>query len=436
MSKKQMKLGLLLEGSGRSNAEWRHPAMPRNAGTHFGRHKELTLLAEQGKFDVAFLPDTLYVTPQVSHSYVNRFEAVTGMAALAAVTSRIGLVATVSTTYSEPFNVARQILSIDHISDGRAGWNLVTGDPQGEAENFGPAKLVSHEERYRMAEEFLQVVEGLWDSFEDDALVQDKEKNIFLDPTKLHTLNHHGQFFNVKGPINARRSVQGRPVVFTATSSESGKSFSGRCVNGVFTIGDIAQNQALTRDIKSAAKLAGRDPSQVLIMAGIRPVIADTMEEAEAIDLETRRLIGHEGAFRFLRRYFLHYDLSRHGLDEPFPADLAGKTEGYQGDVGRMIKIAEEEKLTVRQFVERFGYPKTGWVGTPERIADELQKWFENGACDGFMVGEFLPGQLRNFVEKVVPILQERGLSRKEYEGSTLREHLGLHRPENMFVRR
>lgn len=433
MSKKQMKLGLLLEGSGRSNAEWRHPDMPRNAGTHFGRHKELTLLAEQGKFDVAFLPDTLYAAPHLSHSYMNRFEAVTAMSALAAVTSRIGLVATISTTYSEPYNVARQILSMDHISDGRAGWNLVTGDPKGEAENFGPAKLVSHEERYRMAEEFLKVVEGLWDSYEDDALVQDKEKNIFLTPAKLHTLNHKGQYFNVKGPINMRRSAQGRPVVFTATSSEAGKTFAGRCVNGVFTIGNIAENQALSRDIKGVAKLASRDPSEVLIMTGIRPVIADTMEEAEAINLETRRAIGHDGAFRFLRRYF-DYDLSRHDLDEPFPTDLLGDTEGYKGDVGRMIKAAKEEKLTVGQFVERFGYPKVGFVGTPEKIADELQEWFESGACDGFMIGEFLPGQLRSFVEKVVPILQERDISRKEYNGSTLRENLGLHRPVNMFV--
>lgn len=431
-----MKIGLFLEGSGRNNSEWRHPEMPLFAGTHFGRHKEQTLIAEQAKFDLAFIADTLFAGANVPVHFMNRFEAVSAMAALASVTSRIGLVSTISTTFTEPYNLARQILSIDHISGGRAGWNLVTTDPKGAGDNFGLEKAISHEERFKIAKEYLDVIEGLWDSYEDDALVQDKDHNIFLDPTKLHTMDHRGQYFRVKGPLNICRSPQGRPVVFTATSSDDGKSFAGRRVDAVFTVGDISQNQALYREVKALAAEAGRASSQVLIMPGVRPIIAATTKKAQEIEREQRRQVGHDGAFRFLRRYFADYDLGKHNLSDPFPKHLFEENESYQGDVRRMAKAVEEENLTVGEFVERFGYPPSIFVGSPEKVASEMQRWFETEACDGFMYAECLPGQLRLFADNVVPILQEMGVFRTEYEGTTLREHLGLDRPQNVHLRR
>lgn len=437
MTKGKMKLGFLLEGAGRSAADWRHPAMPPFAGTNFQRHKEQTLIAEAAKADLVFFADTLFIDANSPPHRMDHFEAVTIMAALASVTSHIGLIGTISSTFTEPFNLARQVLSLDHISGGRAGWNLVTTDPKGPGANYGRAEEIAHKARFELADEYLTVVEGLWDSFEDDALVQDRENDVFLDPNKLHTLDHKGAFLQVKGPLNIHRSRQGRPVVFTATQSEDGKAFASRRVDCIFCQSNsLAEAQAYYEDVKSRGAAVGRDRTQLAIMPGIKPLVAATQEEAERLYSEREMEIGIQGALKYLGRFFKNYDFSGHDLDAPFPAHLLDEfIESVQGDILRMKKAVEEDNVTLREMARRFGLPKGTFVGTPEYVADLMQQWFENDACDGFVIGETLPGQFQIFTDTVVPILQARGLFRTEYEGSTLRESLGIAPPENVFVR-
>lgn len=431
-----MKLGFLLEGAGRSAADWRHPDMPPLAGTNFERHKEQALIAEDAKADLVFFADTLFIDANSPPHRITHFEAVTIMSALASVTSHIGLIGTISSTFTEPYNLARQMLSLDHISGGRAGWNLVTTDPKGPGANYGRSEEIAHNLRFKIADEYLTVIEGLWDSFEDDALVQDRENDIFMDPSKLHTLNHKGEFLSVKGPLNIHRSQQGRPVVFTATQSEDGKAFASRRVDCIFCQSNSkGEAQAFYADVKTRAEAAGRDRTQLAIMPGIKPLVAETQEEAERLYVEREMEIGIDGALKYLGRFFKNYDFSGHDLDAPFPAHLLDEfIESVQGDILRMKKAVEEDDVTLREMARRFGLPKGTFVGTPDFVADLMQEWFEADACDGFVIGETLPGQFRKFTDTVVPILQARGILKTEYPGTTLRESLGLKRPENIFV--
>jgi FMN-dependent oxidoreductase (nitrilotriacetate monooxygenase family) len=432
-----MKLGLMPEGGGRTGTDWMHPGMPPFPGTNFAKHKEQALIAESFKADFFFVADTLWADEVSPPHRLDRFEAMTLLAAIASVTTHIGLVGTLSTTYSEPFNIARQVLSLDHLSGGRAGWNLVTTDPKGSSDNYGKFQAVSHTERYAIGAEAYAVVTGLWDSFEDDALPQDREKGVFLLPDKLHALNHKGKYFESKGPLNLHRSVQGRPVVFTATASDDGLAFAARYVDCVFTPGSygLGVNQDFYRKLKAKAVEYGRDPDSVSILPGCMPLIAPTREAAQAIQEARRREIGVEGAIKYLSGSFHGFDLRKYELDAPFPLGAIEKVaEGFKGNMMHMLRIAREESLTLRQFAMRFGFPKDNYVGTAEDVADEMQEWFEGKACDGFMLVESQPGQLRMFADHVAPILRERGLLRRDYAGTTLRENLGLARPENQFA--
>ena len=432
-----MKLGIMPEGAGRTGSDWLHPGMPPYPGTNFEKHKEQALIAEEFKADFFFVADTLWADDVSPPHRLDRFEATTLLAAIAAVTTNIGLVGTMSTTFCEPFNIARQILSLDHISNGRAGWNLVTTDPKGSSDNYGRFHGISHRERYEIGAEAYQVVTGLWDSFEDDALPQDKEREVFLVPEKLHALNHKGKYFEAKGPLNLHRSRQGRPIVFTATASDEGLAFAARYADCVFTTNayGMGVNQESYRKLKAKAVECGRTPDSVAILPACAPLIAPTREAAQDVQAGRRQTIGLQGAINYLSGSFHGFDLRKYGLDDPFPLSaIESLAEGFKGNMMQMLRIARDESLTVRQFAMRFGFPKDHFVGTAEDIADEMQEWIDQEACDGFMLVESQPGQLRMFADSVAPILRERGLLRREYPGTTLRESLGLARPENQFV--
>jgi len=401
-------------------------------GIRNGRKK-----AEEGKFDFVFIADGLYITEKSIPHFLNRFEPLTILSALAAVSSKIGLVGTVSTSYSEPFTIARQFASLDMISGGRAGWNVVTSPLEGSALNYGKTEKEhpTHPERYRIANEYLEVVTGLWDSWEDDAFVRNKETGVFFDPDKMHTLNHKGKYFSVKGPLNIARSKQGQPVVFQAGASEDGKDFAAKVANAIFTGQEtIEEAKSYYDDVKGRAKAAGRNPDEIIILPGIGPIIGRTHEEAELKYKQLANLVSIERALDFLGRYYEHHDFSQYPLDKPFPELGELGRNSFQSVTDRMKIWAKEEGLTLREVALRVATPKPTLLGTPDTIADKLQRWFEAGAADGFIVAASHPGGLEDFVDQVVPILQERGLFRKDYEADTLRGNLGIPFPVNRFA--
>ncbi|MFM9277436.1 LLM class flavin-dependent oxidoreductase [Paenibacillus jiagnxiensis] len=433
---KQLKLGALLHGVGGGTSMWRHPDARPDASVNFELYKQWVRKAEEGKFDLIFIADGLYINEKSIPHFLNRFEPLTILSALAAVSKNIGLVGTLSTTYSEPFTVARQFASLDMISGGRAGWNVVTSPLEGSALNYGGREHPEHDKRYEIATEYLEVTRGLWDSWEDDAFVRDKESGVFFDPGKLHTLNHQGKFFSVKGPLNIARSKQGQPVVFQAGSSEVGKNYASREADAVFTGHETLEEAAeFYRDVKARAAAFGRNPEQVLIFPGISPIIGSTPEEAERKYQEIAGLVTIENALNYLGRFFEHHDFSQYPLDEPFPdiGDL-GKNS-FQSGTDKIKKNAREKGLTLRQVALQAATPRSGFIGTPEQVADQIQAWFEAEAADGFMIASAVPTALEDFVNQVVPILQERGIYRTEYESDTLRGNLGLPVPENRYTR-
>lgn len=431
---RQLKLGALLHGVGGGTSMWRHPDAQPDASVNFELYKQWVQKAEEGKFDLIFIADGLYINEKSIPHFLNRFEPITILSALAAVSKNIGLVGTLSTSYSEPFTVARQFASLDKISDGRAGWNIVTSPLEGSALNYGRKEHPEHDKRYRIATEYLEVARGLWDSWEDDAFVRNKETGVFFDPEKMHTLNHEGEFFSVKGPLNIARSKQGQPVIFQAGSSEVGKNYASKEADAVFTGHESVEDAAaFYQDVKARAAGFGRNPDEVLIFPGISPIIGSTAEEAERKYEEVARLVTIENALDYLGRFFEHHDFSQYPLDEPFPelGDL-GKNS-FQSGTDKIKRDAKEKGLTLRQVALQSATPRGGFIGTPEQVADKIQAWFEAGAADGFMITAAVPNGLEDFVDQVVPILQERGLYRTEYESDTLRGNLGLPVPENRY---
>lgn len=397
-------------------------------------YKQWVQKAEEGKFDLIFIADGLYINEKSIPHFLNRFEPITILSALAAVSKNIGLVGTLSTSYSEPFTVARQFASLDKISDGRAGWNIVTSPLEGSALNYGKKEHPEHDKRYRIATEYLEVVRGLWDSWEDDAFVRNKETGVFFDPEKMHVLNHEGEFFSVKGPLNIARPKQGQPVIFQAGASEVGKNYASKEADAVFTGHEAVEDAAaFYQDVKARAAGFGRNPDEVLIFPGISPIIGGTPEEAERKYEEVASLVTIENALDYLGRFFEHHDFSQYPLDEPFPelGDL-GKNS-FQSGTDKIKRDAKEKGLTLRQVALQSATPRGGFIGTPEQVADKIQAWFEAGAADGFMITAAVPNGLEDFVDHVVPILQDRGIYRTEYESDTLRGNLGLPVPENRY---
>jgi FMN-dependent oxidoreductase (nitrilotriacetate monooxygenase family) len=432
---RELKLGFILHGNGVGWGDWRHPDANPAASTDFRYYKRQAQLAEAGKFDFLFVADSVFITPQSSPHYLNRFEPLTVLSGLAAVTDHIGLVATLTVSYSEPYTVARQFASLDHVSGGRAGWNVVTSWLEGSAANYGKAEHPKHETRYKIAAEYLDVVQGLWDSWEDDALTHDKASGQFFDPAKLHRLDHKGTHFSVQGPLNIARSPQGQPVIFQAGASEDGINFAAKRADAIFVSSqNFAEAKAYYADVKKRAATFGRDPDEVFILPGVRPLVAPTPQEVEQKYQEFTALVSISDALRMLGRPFNDHDFTVYPLDEPFPDVEHLGINSQQSSVLRITKKARAENLTLRQVALGFATPKTDFVGTPVQVADALQKWFEERAADGFVTFESLPGQLDVFVETVVPILQERGIFKKDYQGNTFRENLGLPFPENRYT--
>jgi FMN-dependent oxidoreductase (nitrilotriacetate monooxygenase family) len=432
-SPRRLRLGLLLEGAGRTWTDWRHPAAQPGASTDFDYYRRRAQLCEAGKLDFIFIADSLSIHERSSPHYLNRFEPLTILSALAAVTQHIGLVATVTATYTEPFNLARQLASLDHISGGRAGWNVVTSWLEGTADNFGRDAHLAHAERYRLAAEHVAVVQGLWDSWEDDALLHDKPSGRFFDPAKLHALNHVGEFFKVKGPLNIARSRQGQPAIFQAGVSEAGRDFAARTADAIFAgQGSFEELQAYRDDLRRRAAEAGRDASRLSVLPLASPIVGSTVAEAQALYQERAELTSIGAALAMLGRPFNDHDFRQYPLDEPFPLHAAeAGANSQQGSVLKIVEAARREGLSLRQVAQRFATPNSPFQGTPEQVADQIQSWFEGGAADGFILSEWLPGQLQRFVEEVLPLLRRRGLAREDYDTDTLRGHLGLDKPVN-----
>jgi FMN-dependent oxidoreductase (nitrilotriacetate monooxygenase family) len=398
---RQIKLGFILHGVGRTWTDWRHPEADPGASTNFAFYKRQAQIAERGKFDFLFVADSLSITEKSSPHYLNRFEPITILSALAAVTERIGLVGTLTVSYSEPFNVARQFSSLDHISGGRAGWNVVTSWLGETAANFSKTEHPAHDVRYRIAAEYLQVVQGLWDSWEDDAHVGDKARGVFVDPDKLHRLDHHGTFFQVRGPLNIKRSRQGQPVIFQAGASDDGRNFAAKHAEAIFgSAQSLDEAQEYHRDIKARARGFGRDPGQVFVLPGIGPIIGLTAADAEQNYQTLAGLGSLQTGLGFLARSFNDHDFSQYDLDAPFPDVAALGWNSQQSATQKILAQVKAEGLTLRQIAQRLSTPHGQFIGTPVQIADQLETWFANEGADGFVVFETMPGQLDLFVDQ------------------------------------
>lgn len=434
----QLHLNAFLMGVGHHEAAWRHPrADARNilSVTHF---QNLGRIAESGKLDSVFFADGLAVGPRIKHNTQTVFEPITLLTAIASATDRIGLIATASTGYHSPYTLTRSFASLDHISGGRAGWNIVTSAGADEAANFGLDDIPDHTGRYRRAREFVDVATALWDSWDDDAIVLDPEAGVFADPDKVHSIHHDGDLFRVRGPLNSPRSVQGRPLLVQAGSSEDGKDFAARYAEAIFTAQrTIEEGVAFYRDVKARAVAYGRSADEIKILPGIVTYIGPTEDAARDLEQELTDLISPEYSLRQLSN-MLGVDLTAHALDAPLPPlPPIEQIEGNKSRYQLVRDLAEQESLTVRQLIAKLGGGRghRTFAGTAEQVADNLQEWFEAGAADGFNVmPPYLPGGLADFVTQVVPILQRRGLFRTEYSGRTLREHYGLRRPESRFA--
>ncbi len=436
--KRQLRLGAFMRPVSIHTGAWRYPGGLPDANFNFGHIKRFAQTLERGKFDAFFMADHLAVLNMPMDALKRSatptsFEPMTLLSALAMVTEHLGLVATGSTTYEEPFHVARRFSSLDHISGGRAGWNVVTTSNPDASKNFGREEHLEHAERYRRAREFYDVVTGLWDSWADDAFIRDVESGIFFDPERMHVLNHEGPYLKSRGPLNIGRPVQGWPVIVQAGASEPGRQLAAETAEGVFTAQrDLAVGQQFYADVKGRMEKVGRDPDHMKILPGCLVVIGDTVEEARDKRALLDSLVHYDSAIASLS-IALGCDASDFDPDGPLPE--IPESNASKSGRDRAILLAERESLTVRQLAQRLGgYSGLSMIGTPETIADEMEEWLMERGSDGFTVQfPYLPGGLDDFVDRLVPELQRRGIFRTEYEGTTLRDNLGLPRPENQF---
>ena len=431
---RQLRLGTILHGASGNMSAWRHPAAIADASISFEFVKETALKAEAGKLDFLFVADGLYINEKSIPHFLNRFEPLTVLSALASVTKNLGLVGTLSTSYSEPFTVARQFASLDHLSKGRAGWNVVTSPLEGSAKNFSREKHPEHALRYRIADEYLDVVKGLWDSWEEDAFIRDKASGQFFDPNKLHTLDHRGDFFQVAGPLNISRTPQGRPIVFQAGASDDGKKLAARHADAIFTHHEtLEEAQHFYRDVKQQLETHGRRHEDLHIFQGVSVIVGKDADDVENQYQTTAALVSINDALNYLGRYFEHHDFSQYPLDEPFP-DLGNLGQNsFRSTTDEIKRNAHARNLTLRQVALEAASPRPRFAGTAQQVAEGLQQWFESYAADGFIIQGGTPDTFPRFVDEVVPVLQARGLFRKEYPGTTLRESLGLAEPVNQF---
>lgn len=437
---RKIRLGAFLPGGGQHVAAWRHPDSPADGATSFEFHLKLAQEAERGLFDAYFLADGLAIAfgggIEGGNAKVAGFEPVTLFAALAPLTKNLGFIATASTTYEEPYNTARKFASLDLISDGRAGWNVVTTATESAAQNFNLDRQHPHAFRYARAAEHVDVVRKLWDSFEDDAFIRDKDSGRFFDPDRVHPADHRGEHFTVQGPLNVSRSAQGHPVIVQAGQSEDGRRLAAATAEVIFTAHQrLDTAQEFYRDIKARARGLGRNPDHVLVMPGVSPFVGRTETEARAkYDRLTSLILPEDGIALLNGLTGGTLDLSGYDLDGPLPP--APPTEGMKSRQALIRQIADENDFTIRQLYQWVASARGHFtvIGTPRQIADTLEEWFTNEGADGFnILPPWLPTGLSDFVDLVIPELQRRGLFRTAYEGRTLRENLGLPFPENRW---
>ncbi|KWK28516.1 monooxygenase [Burkholderia stagnalis] len=429
MTRRSIPFGLMLQGAGSHMNAWRHPSNPPDASINLDFVTGIARKAEAHGIAFAFVADGLYINEKSIPHFLNRFEPITVLSALAAATRKIGLAGTISTSYSEPFTVARQLASLDVISGGRAGWNVVTTPLEGTAKNFGKAHP-DHELRYEIADEYLSVVQGLWDSWDDDAFIRDRASGQFFARDRLHTLDHNGRFFQVAGPLNIQRSPQGQPVIFQAGSSDAGIGLAGKYADAVFTHSpSLDDTRAFTQRVKQSAVEHGRHADDVKVFPGIGPIVGRTAAEAEEKYQAIRDLLTIDEALAFLGRFFDHHDFTQYPLDAPFPELGEVGRNSFRSVTDRIKADAKRHGWTLRDTALAVATPRPNFIGTPERVADELIRWIDAGAADGFILGFAVQAQgVDDFFELVLPVLEARGRYSRELPGHTLRDHLGLPR--------
>jgi alkanesulfonate monooxygenase len=436
---RRLRLGAFMRPVSIHTAAWRYPGAFPDANFNLDHLVRFARTLEAARFDAFFMADhqavlNMPIQALKRSATTTSFDPMTLLPALSMVTERLGLIATASTTYNEPWHIARKFASLDHISHGRAGWNVVTSGNPTEAQNFGREEHWEHAARYRRAHEFIDVVKGLWDSWADDAFIRDVENGVYFDPEKMHVLGHKGEHFSVRGPLNVARPVQGYPVIVQAGASDDGRQLAAETAEVIFAAGgpiDVAR--AFYADVKSRTEKAGRDPAHLLVLPGCFVVVGESEQEAHDKRALLDSGVHYDSAIASLS-VALGTDASVFDPDGPLPEDIP-ETNASKSGRERAITLARRENLTVRQLAQRLGgYSGAAMIGTPRQIADQMQEWLETGACDGFnMMFPFLPAGLDDFATKVIPELQRRGLHRTEYEGRTLRENLGLPRPANPF---
>lgn len=431
---KPITFGIMLHGAGGHMHAWKHPSGPADASVNLQFYIDTVQKAEANGIAFAFVADGLYINEKSIPHFLNRFEPISILSALASVTRKIGLAGTVSTSYSDPFTVARQFGSLDLISGGRAGWNVVTTPLEGTALNYSRPHP-EHSLRYEIADEYLQVTQGLWDSWDDDALPRNRETGQFFDKDKLHTLNHKGRFFQVAGPLNISRSPQGQPVIFQAGSSDAGIGLAGKYADAVFTHSpSIEETRDFLRKVKTSAVLHARKADDVKIFPGIAPVVAATDAEAEAKFRIIQQLLTIDDALAYLGRFFDHHDFTQYPLDEAFPELGDIGRNSFRSTTDQIKARAREHGLTLRQVALEVATPRSNFVGSGEKVAAEIIRWVDEGAADGFILGFPVVAEgLDDFITHVLPVLEKSGHFQRQLEGRTLRDHLGLPRKESRY---
>lgn len=431
---KPITFGIMLHGAGGHMHAWKHPSGPADASVNLQFYIDTVQKAEANGIAFAFVADGLYINEKSIPHFLNRFEPISILSALASVTRKIGLAGTVSTSYSDPFTVARQFGSLDLISGGRAGWNVVTTPLEGTALNYSRPHP-EHSLRYEIADEYLQVTQGLWDSWDDDALLRNRETGQFFDKDKLHTLNHKGRFFQVAGPLNISRSPQGQPVIFQAGSSDAGIGLAGKYADAVFTHSpSIEETRDFLRKVKTSAVLHARKADDVKIFPGIAPVVAATDAEAEAKFRIIQQLLTIDDALAYLGRFFDHHDFTQYPLDEAFPELGNIGRNSFRSTTDQIKARAREHGLTLRQVALEVATPRSNFVGSGEKVAAEIIRWVDEGAADGFILGFPVVAEgLDDFITHVLPVLEKSGRFNRQLDGRTLRDHLGLPRKESRY---
>jgi len=436
---RQLRLGAFMRPVSIHTAAWRYPGAYPDANFNFAHLRRFAQKLEQGRFDAFFMADHLALLNMPMKALkrsatVTSFDPLTLLPALAVVTERLGLIATASTTFNEPYHVARKFASLDHLSGGRAGWNVVTTSNPEAAFNFGLDEHVEHGDRYRRAREFFNVVTGLWDSWADDAFIRDVENGVFFDPEKLHVLNHKGEHLSVRGPLNIARPIQGWPVIVQAGASEAGRQLAAETAEVVFgSQNSLAEGQRFYADVKGRMDKLGRDRDHLKILPGAFVVVGETVAEARDKKKRLDSLVHPDSGIASLSVQLGH-DVSGFDLDGPLPE--IPESNASKSARQKLVEMAKRENMTVRQLAQYVGgaYGALEMIGTPATIADQMEEWLASDASDGFNVMfPYVPGGLDDFVDRVVPELQRRGLFRRDYEGKTLRENLGLPRPKNQF---